>query len=373
MEYLFIDSNNFISCALLEEITHSPELIDKLFEVIASNNIKLLLPEIIEIELYRKVDSTYFQIEKAVKGFIKRLSSDFPSLLNKDKGDFIKAAEDILKNRTAAKTRAMAKISSLFDSSNVIRIKLNSEIMINAFKRALSGRKPYKYSYCVECKELSNLFDSDCLIFESLLHQLSELNGRAKLVFCSDNINDFAEFDKKMKSHVLFHDLLNDLPKGISVKYYRHFAEALNSEYSAKIKKTDIREIENISKSISLQNSLYQISNDADKLGKSMASQLLACADSLKSSQGGMLDCIKSIQQAAMLENIKSAQFGLVDYMKSIQQSGITGIANELARVRDSVLLDSLRIMKDINFFGPAKDAKEIDKLKKEDEGKGNK
>jgi len=359
MKYFFIDTNNFISCALLQEASHGPETIDKLSEVLASNKTKLLLPEVVEIEFFREVDTNYYSIEKAVKSLTKNLSDNFPSLLNKDKDDFIRSAHDILKKRNDAKIIAKPKIKSLFNCKNVIRIHLNSEIFINAFKRAIAGKKPYKYSYCAECKELKNVINSDCLIFESLLYKLRELNEKAELIFCNNNIEHFAEYDEKKKTHILNHELRDDLPNGTSVKYYRHFAVALNFEFSAKIKKADIQEITNISDSISkigkafsesrgpflkeLQNIISPTVFDniihpiMPSLNPSILNQMKLYSDS-------GLDQLRDSLSSAILDSIKNfQQSGLLDESKRVQESGILG---RIRKINDSGIEGTIKRVK---------------------------
>ena len=57
MKYLFIDTNNFIACALLIKPKHSPKTIKKLSELLDSNKIKLILPEVVKIEFFRVVNT----------------------------------------------------------------------------------------------------------------------------------------------------------------------------------------------------------------------------------------------------------------------------------------------------------------------------
>jgi predicted nucleic-acid-binding protein len=328
MKYFFIDTNNFISCALLEEVSHSPETIDKLISILESNKIKLFLPEIVEIEFFREVETNYSMIEEAVNKLIDNLTKNFPDYLKKDKNDFIQSAKEILKKRNESKSIAKEKIKSLFNSQNVIRIPLNIEIFVNAFKRALAGNKPYKYSYCGECKNLRNIIDSDCLIFESLIYKLKELKEKAEILFCSDNIADFAEKDKKTGSPILYHSLKADFPDGISVKYYRHFTTALNSEFSAKIKKSDIKEIEKLSFSLEKFGKAYSsaVEGIVNALGSSGILGKISIdsgIDQLKFGQTStILDHFKSLQESSLENTIKrSYESGFESYIKNLSES----------------------------------------------------
>jgi hypothetical protein len=317
MKYIFIDTNNYISCALMLKEKHCPETIDELSEVLSSKKVILLLPEIVEIEFFRKIDLIYREIENAVNELVKILKEKFPSYLNKDKGDFIRSAEDILKNRKAAKTRAISKIKSLFENSYVIRIPLNSEIFINAFRRASAGKKPYKG------KERNNIIDNDCIIFESINFKLREFKEKTHLIFCSDNTEDFAENNVKMKSPQLSKDLIDDLPNGTSIIYYRHFANAIKVEFSANIPKTNLKEIEKISDSIRASVGLFGTGiQDAENISKAVQQAFLGL-------QGQTMQSQKNLN---MTLNELGRSYGLAmeNYVKQLNAAGNYGIMKQL-------------------------------------------
>lgn len=75
MKYLFVDTNNFIPCALLTEPGHSPTTISKLSKLLQSNKTKLILPDIVEIEFFRVVDLQLSIIEKQVNDLAKNCKS----------------------------------------------------------------------------------------------------------------------------------------------------------------------------------------------------------------------------------------------------------------------------------------------------------
>jgi predicted nucleic-acid-binding protein len=243
MKHLFIDTNNFLSCALITQSSHTPGTIEKLENLLNSDKTKLFLPEIIEIEFFRLVDIELSKIQKSVNNFIETININFPNYLNKEKQEFIKSTEDIFKKRQFASKVAKAKFNNLYKSKNIVKIPLTLDIFINAYKRALAGKKPYKYERCPECNELKNPIDNDCLIFESILAKIKEI-GTSELIFCSANKKDFAELDKTSNIYILNSELRAEFPAKISVKYYLSFAEAIKSEFNAKIKPIDSENIE---------------------------------------------------------------------------------------------------------------------------------
>ena len=245
MKHIFIDTNNFLSCAFMYEKGQDPSTIAKYENLLMRDRATLILPEIVEIEFFRKIDSTLMLIKEKVEDFKKIIKKDFPDYLKLAKEDFMELTQKLYSDRVSSSTFAKEKIPPLFENRNVKRIPLTSEIIVSAYKRALAGKKPYKYRPCPECGELNNLVDNDCIIFESILSKIKEL-GNVELIFCSANTKDFAEFNEKTKAHELHPELLKEMPKEISIKYYRSMGEALKSEFKTSINKTEMTNINDI-------------------------------------------------------------------------------------------------------------------------------
>ena len=244
MKYLFVDTNNFIGCALLIEPKHSPETIKKLSELLDSDKAKLFLPEVVEIEFFRVVDTELSTIEKVVNNFKKNIDDNLPTYLGTEKNGFINSAESIFEKRKNSSEVAKKEIKKIFESKKTIKIPITFEIFINAYKRALAGKKPYEYKRCPECKELKNIIDADCIIFESIISKCAEIE-EIELVFSSRNKDHFASFDDSNNKHILHPDLESTLPKGTSVKYHLTLVEALNSEFQTEIDEIEAKKIDN--------------------------------------------------------------------------------------------------------------------------------
>lgn len=237
MKYLFIDTNNFIACALLIKPKHSPKTIKKLSELLDSNKIKLILPEVVKIEFFRVVNTELDKIKNDVKNLKEIIKKEFPTYLENEKINLNKLIEEIFTKRKSSSKSAKEEIDSLFSKKNVINIPINAEIFINAYKRALAGLKPYNMKFwCLGCDEPKNIINADSLIFESIL-SVTKKSGKIELIFCSENHTDFAIFDKKEKKHILHPELKSELPK--NTKYYLHLTEVLDFEFKAKIKKAE--------------------------------------------------------------------------------------------------------------------------------------
>ena len=274
MKYLFIDTNNFIACALLIKPKHSPKTIKKLSELLDSNKIKLILPEVVKIEFFRVVNTELDKIKNDVNNLKEIIKKEFPTYLENEKNNLNKLIEEIFTKRKSSSKSAKEEIDSLFSKKNVINIPINAEIFINAYKRALAGLKPYNMKFwCLKCDEPKNIINADSLIFESILSETKK-SGKIELIFCSENHTDFAIFDKKEKKHILHPELKSELPK--NTKYYLHLTEVLDFEFKAKIKKAEKdkfkRNLEYIREDLSYDKSLVEYLEEQRKGIASMIS-----------------------------------------------------------------------------------------------------
>jgi len=238
MKHLFLDTNEYIVCALLTEPDHTPETLGNIEEILDSGKTTLLVPELVKIEFSRVLADTLISIEKGVEDLKKKIAESYPQTIKRDKNDFLKAADDLFKKRRASSINAKAKINRLFSHPNTNQIKLTPDIFLNAYKRALSGRKPHDNKMCSGCCEATHVINNDCIIFESLISELS-CKDIKDLIVCTANIKDYASYDKKNDKHVLHEDLSSDIPKGITIKYYRYISEAMKTEFRTAIPKKE--------------------------------------------------------------------------------------------------------------------------------------
>lgn len=323
MKYLFIDTNNFVSCALLYKEGLTLEAIDKLKHILISNKAKLLLPEIVEIEFFRVVDDSFIILKEHVSKLKKSLENDFPTYLESDRKEFMKAAEDILRKREISSNVAKTKIPDIFSGANIVKIPLTPEIFLNAIKRALSGKKPYKYKVCPECNEIKNLINNDSLIFESIISKIRELGKSVELIFCSGNTHDFAQQDKKG----LHPELLKDVPSGLSVKYYEHFAESLKKEFDEKIPAKEVKDITTYAK---LLKPIYSFSDStAAQIARlQQESGISKMMQSIPDSS--TLEMIRAVQESPA---IKAMQDSMLQWIKAAQESPALRAMNDAYRL----------------------------------------
>lgn len=248
MKTLFVDTQLFVACAFLTmEEGHSPEAIDGLSKYLENSSARLLLPEVVEIEFFSVVNDELIIIDKLKKQFLEELDtifSNFPLVMN-DKDKFKNLGKKIFEDRKKSSELAKTNARRLFDSKNTIKIPITEDILIRAYKRALSGQKPYEPEFSLPRRKPINLIDADCLIFESILSHFNKAD-RIEMIFCSNDIKHFAEYDKENKKHILHPELEKSFPGGSTIRYYDSLPKALNSEFKTKIKKEEDEKINTI-------------------------------------------------------------------------------------------------------------------------------
>ncbi len=206
--HIAIDTNIYLFCALLTKNQHNPGILEEFVDLLDRNNVTLLVPEVVEIEFYRKLDEVFEEIKAGINSYKKIFRDEFPPYLNEDKQKMLGEIDGLIKTRVKSLGKAKILFERLLSHANTRRLELTETTMLNAFKRELRGIKPYNRK-----NEGKKKVDYDCLIVELIIKYCKE-NDIDELIICTDNISDFAEYNEETKRHELHSDILKDLPKG---------------------------------------------------------------------------------------------------------------------------------------------------------------
>ena len=315
MKYLFIDTNNYVACALLTKPKHNIETVDNLINLLNKNKVKLILPEIVKIEFYKKAEETLLEIRRIIIKVINDKLEDIYknySFLKEDKRELKRYLKRLLTKREENYKDVRQKIEEIFNNKNVINVPFDNNVLLKAIIRALRGKKPFKKKE----NNYKEIINQDCLIFESIVSILPKLkrDKKNKLIICSDNYKDFAERDKETKEYLLHHEIMEDLIQ--NTVYYRNLPEALSKEFEKKIKdseRTQLNEsLEFLSKGISP--SITSLSEKIRSLKESFESPLQTTAKELSISNSTI---------EAMTDSLSNSQINdaLINLQKSIALS----------------------------------------------------
>lgn len=188
MKYVFLDTCVIVDCAFTRKEKSSPKLLERLMERLGDNGVKLILPEVVQLELEKVLPQTmsvavesFGAVKKSVQEVVENslLSHSAKAKLL----DAVKAARAELNSDVKDALDLINHISN--ESDKCIVLPLIQEDIIVATKMAIKGNKPSKP------KAAWGLVQEDCLIVAALERFMSNEPG-AEVAICSSNTDDFA-------------------------------------------------------------------------------------------------------------------------------------------------------------------------------------
>lgn len=243
-----LDTQIYIDMMLSRKQGSQPKTFDDLFKLLEYHQIKLIVPNIVKIEVMRNLEGEIRQIGNMLKSVKKSMEKELywiNSLDEKNKFDdkLKKAKVEInsLLNEFEYKQEEFiqniyTQIKDLFDMEYVILIEENQNILFKALQRKLYKKMPFQNN------------DKDCfadaIIIETLIEIESLINIRNEdeIFFISGNFKDFSSKENKKNLHK---DIQIDLEKkGLTkkVKYENLLFKTLLEEFSKEIERAGIRE-----------------------------------------------------------------------------------------------------------------------------------
>jgi len=162
-------------------------------------------------------------------------------IFEEEKNEISAVLKKISEDKKFKFNKMIKEISELFSMDNVKILPLSAEIITAAYLRFFKREKPFKNrdlnKSADEVEFLSKMSAwGDVFITESLIAFCKNMRGgEDHLIFCSDNIDDFAVFDEKAKKHILHEDVNKYFL--IEVRYYRYLKDMLKSEFKVMVSK----------------------------------------------------------------------------------------------------------------------------------------
>lgn len=191
MIYVFLDTCVIVDCAYTRHEQANPTLLDKVIECCESPTAKLLLSEVVLLELDKvskaraqEVEEGLREVEQAIEAIAEKKTIGIDSrkalvgLIKESKKQIISSAEE-----------AFTKVRDLSeDSDRASLIRMVADDLVVAVSMALQGANPSKR------KEVVGLLQGDCLIVAGL-ERFAREHPEDHIVICSSNTKDFATKD----------------------------------------------------------------------------------------------------------------------------------------------------------------------------------
>lgn len=228
-KYICIDTCDFVDCCVLEseEKDKAMKSLEVLFQKIDNGEIILLLPEVVQLEFSKSLNSRVNDIKKTAETLKKDITAqkkqggNYQSFTPKMVVDINEKIDSFIGDRSANVKNATEIIEKIFNNKNTIKLPLDSDSILNAYKCFLSGKKPISYD---KLKDVA--IQSDCLTID-LLERYLKTQTDYEFLFCSRNINDFAD-STEISDPAIHKDIGARFP---SIKYYTNILKLLNVEF----------------------------------------------------------------------------------------------------------------------------------------------
>jgi predicted nucleic acid-binding protein len=182
----FIDTNIFVRVTTQGRPGCEQRLFEDLRTLVDERAFRLLVPEIVSLEVEKVFRTLPKSIESAcdkLSDGVSRATQDTWSEIDSLKSDVLSRINEFKKLKVEECRESSSNIIAFLQSQAVTSISLTPEILVAAKRRHIIGKMP-------NCKKSS---DQDVLIVESLVSFFAECNeSDASLLFCTENTSDFA-------------------------------------------------------------------------------------------------------------------------------------------------------------------------------------
>lgn len=223
--YVFIDTNIFVRYLSQGREGCEPQHWKQVVSEVQTGTIRIVLPEIVKLELEKqsrvitqKIETSHITIRKQLQ---QTLESQIKSTETEDMRESLLSYYDTLHNEKLKGIRERYKyLQSELSHRNVREIPLSIDILLASKRRHLSGR-------LAPTSEKPN--DADCGIIESLASYFAiTQEENVRLLFCSENTDDFAT-QLEDKSWALHSTIRSALPDGLYFTSLKGLCECLTS------------------------------------------------------------------------------------------------------------------------------------------------
>lgn len=321
MKHILVDT-----CDWIELGRKHSSLRTKIIELAQQQVIKIVLPELIEIEWNRHKEEKVVKSKRS--GLLGQLKNakGIVSLIEPNRQDEFMAllsyvSEDAIE---AQSTEDVIAIDEFFDSDYVVRIQTSDNVKLSAISLALDKKAPFHQKNSM----------ADALILLSFLEYLDE-NELGEGYFISSNTKDFASSDKQT-----IHPDLADLVAARNVKYVSNIGQAIENIQNGIVSDDEIAQIEYVNNLRNVLESL-QLENVGANIFDNLSLQLpeSALADSFSSIIASQIATDSVLEQIGLLVGQSQIQ-NIAENISAIWKPDET-LLNTFSDILDSQLVNS--------------------------------
>ncbi|WP_342550000.1 PIN domain-containing protein [Paenibacillus sp. FSL P2-0089] len=208
MKYLFLDTNIYIDMIVSRNSSHSADSYELLKILLDHDQVKILVPAIIETEINRHIASEVKNVGRLVQEARRSIDNvywinhveeirTYNEKIGPLKQTLGNMVDEFGRNEERYKNDATQKITGLMQYRNVIRLEENSDLLLKVQKRKLYKLCPFH----IEDKESW----ADALIIETLINirDFVDIAAEDELYFITRNHKDFSKGNSQTERTII--------------------------------------------------------------------------------------------------------------------------------------------------------------------------
>ena len=249
MIYVLLDTNIIIDMVVDRRHQINNHLLGKFVRLLDSDEIKLIIPEIIKEETYRHLEEEFDKVGKRIEQALDTISGlygvatlkvdglDLSEYKKNTRLELHKALTEFQSNKDVYKKDVMDTIELLFSHQNCILID-DITLMDKVIKRKFHQKAPFH--------KIEKESNGDGIITETLINikQFITIAEEDKIYFVTGNYKDFSDTNQNGKD-ILHRDIRCDLQKsGLEDKviYTRSFGQLVSKELKGNLEHVKLLE-----------------------------------------------------------------------------------------------------------------------------------
>lgn len=249
MKYILLDTNIVIDMVVDRKNQVSSDLLKSFIKLLDYDQIKLVLPKIVEHETYIHLEEELNKVGKNIETAMDKIKNLYGvqgyTIAGLDMQDYKKQSRNHLnealkvfqEGKEKYKEELFNVVKMVFEHKNCIRIEDDEFLNVSVIRRKIYKRAPFH-------KEQKESY-ADSLIIETLINirKYIEIGNDDIVYFVTGNYKDFSETDKDKDS--LHHQIIEDLRnKGIygQIRYIRQFARLIQEELKNDVQEAKLSE-----------------------------------------------------------------------------------------------------------------------------------
>lgn len=248
MKYVLLDTNIVIDMVVDRRHQMSGKLLESFIKLLDYNEIKLIIPKIVEFETYKHLEEELEQVGKNIEGVMEKIKDlygietykiaglDIEEYKKESRKQLNQALETFQSRKSVYRSELFNTMKMVFEHRNSIIIADDDFLNNRVMRRRIYKKAPFH-------KEQKESF-ADGLITETLINlgKFIEIKTDDIIYFVTGNYTDFSDIGKKDMLHP---HIIEDLERaGLNerIVYVRKFGQLIQKELIENVRNANLNE-----------------------------------------------------------------------------------------------------------------------------------